>query len=79
MEERTICGEDTDGDQQMPDRNWRSDVSAKWDMIASGKWMQKEVWNRWVATLEWDRPHKTPITSTWTTDFLTREERDSRR
>jgi hypothetical protein len=35
--------------------------------------MQKAVWNRWVTTLEWDQPHKTPITSTWTADFLTRE------
>ena len=65
--------EDTDSDQQMPDQNWRSDAPDKWDMIASGKWMQKAVWNRWVTTLERDQPHKTPITSTWTADFLTRE------
>ena len=38
FEERS---ENTDGDQQMPDQNWRSDAPAKWDMIASGKWMQK--------------------------------------
>ena len=54
-------------------QNWRSDTSAKWDMIESGKWMQKAVWNRWVTTMERDQPHKTPITSTWTEDFLTRE------
>jgi ribonuclease HI len=65
--------EDTDSDQQMPDQNWRSDSPDKWDMIASGKWMQKAAWNRWVTTLERDQPHKTPITSTWTADFLTRE------
>ncbi len=56
--------EDTDGDQQMTDQNWRSDAPVKWDMIATGKWMQKVVWNRWVTTLEWDLLHKTPITST---------------
>jgi hypothetical protein len=33
FEERS---EDTDGDQQMSDRNWRSDSSSKWDMIVSG-------------------------------------------
>ena len=65
--------EDTDGDQQMDDQNWRSDEPAKWDMIATGKWIQKAVWNRWVTTLERDQPHKTPIASTWTADFLTRE------
>ncbi len=27
-------------------------ASDKWDMIASGKWMQKEVWNRMVITME---------------------------
>jgi hypothetical protein len=70
FEERS---KDTDGDQQMQDQNWRSDVSAKWDMIAIGKWMQKKTWKRWVTTLEWDQSHKTPITSTWTAAFLTRE------
>ena len=68
FEERS---EDTDGDQKMQDRNWRCDAPAKWDIIESGKWIQKSVWNRWVTTLELDQPHKTPITSTWTTDFLT--------
>ena len=70
FEERS---EDTDGDQQMQDQNWRSDASAKWDIVATGKWMQKTAWNRWMTTSERDQPHKTPITSTWTTDFLTRE------
>jgi ribonuclease HI len=59
---------DTDGDQQMENHNWRSDASAKWDMIATGKWIQKAVWNRWVTKSERDQPHKTPITSTWTAD-----------
>jgi hypothetical protein len=49
FEERS---EDTDGDQQMTDQNWRSDASAKWDMIATGKLMQKAAWNRWVTTLQ---------------------------
>ena len=35
--------------------------------------MQNVAWNRWVTTLEREQPHKTPITSTWTADFLTRE------
>jgi hypothetical protein len=30
------------------------------------------VWNRWVNTMERNQPHKTPVTSTWTVDFLTR-------
>jgi hypothetical protein len=51
-------------------------------MIASGKWIQKAEWNRWVTTMEWEikifvergeQPHTTPVTSTWTSDFLTRE------
>ncbi len=58
--------EDTDGDQKIPDQNWRSDATVKWDMIVSRKWMEKAVWNRWVTTLERDHSHKKPITSTWT-------------
>jgi hypothetical protein len=73
FKERSV---DSDGEQQMPDQRWRSDASAKWDMIATGKWMQKAAWNRWVTKLERDQSHKTPITSTWTVDFLTREEKD---
>jgi hypothetical protein len=42
-------------------------------MIVSGRWIQKVVWNRWVTTREGEKPHKTPVTSTWKTDFLTRE------
>ncbi len=57
----------------MQNHNWRSDVPSKWDMIATGKWIQKAVWNRWVTESERDQSHKTPITSTWTVDFLTRE------
>jgi ribonuclease HI len=64
---------DMDGDQQMQNHNWRSDAPSKWDMIATGKWIQKAAWNRWVTESERDQPHKTPITSTWTADFLTRE------
>jgi hypothetical protein len=71
FEERS---EDTDGDQQMQNQNrgWRPDASAKRDMIGTGKWMQKAVWNRWVNTMDRNQPHKTPVTSTWTVDFLTR-------
>jgi hypothetical protein len=32
-------------DQLQDDQNWRSDTSDKWDMIVSGKWIQKVVWN----------------------------------
>ena len=70
FEERS---KDTDGDQPMVDQTWRPDAPSKWDMIASGKWIQKAAWNRWVTTRERDQPHKTPVTSTWTVDFLTRE------
>jgi hypothetical protein len=55
------------------EQNWRSTAPDKWGVIVSGKWIQKEVWNRMVTTLERDHPHKTPVTSTWTSDFLTRE------
>ena len=71
--------EDTDGDQPLRDQNWRSDAPVKWDMIASGKWMQKAAWNRWVTTMERDQPHKTPVTSTWTVDFSLEKGRDERR
>ena len=43
------------------------------DTISSEKWIQKAAWNRMVTTKERDQPHKTPVTSTWTADFLTRE------
>ncbi len=57
----------------MQNHNWRSDAPSKWDMIATGRWIQKTAWNRWVTESERDQPHKTPITSTWTADFLTGE------
>ncbi len=42
--------------------------------ISSGKWIQKTMWNRMVTKIrERDQSHKTPVTSTWTVDFLTRE------
>jgi hypothetical protein len=50
-------------DQTQDDRNWRPDTSDKWDMIATGKWIQKTVWNRMVTTMERDQSHKTPVTS----------------
>ncbi len=65
--------EDTDEDQPMADQNWRPDTPTKWDMIESGKWIQKVTWNSWVTTMEREQSHKTPVTSTWTSDFLTRE------
>ncbi len=65
--------EDVDGDQTIFDQRWRPDAPAKWDMIASGKWIQKVVLNRWGTTREQEEPNKTPVTSTWTEDFLTRE------
>ena len=45
----------------------------KWYKIVSAKWIQKVVWNRMVTVMERDQFHKTPVTVTWTTDFLTRE------
>ena len=70
FEERNV---DEDGDEHMQDQNWRSDASVKWDLIASGDWIQKGAWNRWVTTLERGQPHRTPVTTTCTADFLTRE------
>ena len=55
------------------EQSWRSIVSVKWDAITSGKWIQKATWNRMVTASERDQFHKTPVTSTWTSDFLTRE------
>ncbi len=53
--------------------NWRATAPDKWDVISSGNWTQKAVWNRMVTVLDRDQPHKTPVTSTWTSDFLTRD------
>ena len=55
------------------EQSWRVTSPDKWDVIDSGKWIQKVEWNRMVTVSERDQPHKTPVTSTWTTDFLTRE------
>ncbi len=55
------------------EQDWRSNESDKWDTITSGKWIQKVVWNRMVTMSERDQLHNTPVTSTWTDDFLTRE------
>ena len=63
-------------DHPQSEYNWRVTAPDKWDVIASGNWIQKAVWNRMVTTLERDQPHKTPVTSTWTVDFLTREGED---
>ncbi len=70
FEERDV---DEDGDEEMLDKTWRDDAPVKWDLIASGDWIERGAWNRQVTTLERDLPHKTPVTTTWTTDFLTRE------
>ncbi len=60
-------------DNPQSEYNWRTTAPDKWDAIASGNWLQKAVWNRMVTTLERDQPHKTPVPSTWTADFLTRK------
>jgi hypothetical protein len=60
-------------DHPQSEYNWRTTAPDKWDVITSGNWIQKATWNRMVTTLERDQPHKTPVTSTWTADFLTRE------
>ncbi len=53
-------------------------MDQNYPQIASGKWIQKVTWNRsqWVTTREREQPHKTPVTSTWTADFLPREGKD---
>jgi hypothetical protein len=56
-----------------PEQTWKSASPEKWEKIASGQWIQKAVWNRMVTLMERDQPHKTPVTSTWTTDLMTRE------
>ena len=65
-------GEGMEEDHPPFDHNWRFTTSEKWDVIASGNWIQKAVWNRMVTVLERDQPHKTPVTFTWTTDLSTK-------
>ena len=60
-------------DHSQFEQNWKTTVPDQWDTISSGNWIQKTVWNRMVTVSERDQPHKTPVTSTWTADFLTRE------
>ena len=60
-------------DYTQPEQSWKSTAPEKWDAIASGRWIQKAAWNRMVTASERALPHKTPVTSTWTADFLTRE------
>jgi hypothetical protein len=60
-------------DQMQSEQNWKSVSPDKWDKIASGQWIQKTEWNRIVTLMERDQSHKTPVTSTWTADFLTRK------
>ena len=50
--------------------------SEKWETVASGQWMQKAAWNRMVTRTMREQPHTTPVTTTWTADFLTREGED---
>ena len=66
-------GEDMGEDRIQLEQSWRATAPDKCDAIASGRWIQKEVWNRMVTVSERDQPHQTPVTSTWTADFLTRE------
>jgi hypothetical protein len=47
--------------------------SEKWETVSSGQWMQKAAWNRMVTRTMREQPHTTPVTTTWTADFLTRE------
>ncbi len=44
---KTIRRRGVDGDQQMVDQKRRPDTPVNWDMIVSGKWIQKATWNRW--------------------------------
>jgi hypothetical protein len=45
--------------------------SEKWETVASGQWMRKSEWNRMVTRTMREQPHTTPVTTTWTADFLT--------
>ena len=65
--------EGMDEDHIQLEQRWRSTESDKWDVIDSGNWIQKTVWNRMVTVSDRDQLHKTPVTSRWTSDFLTRE------
>jgi ribonuclease HI len=47
--------------------------SEKWETVASGQWIQKASWNRMVTRTMREQSHTTPVTTTWTVDFLTRE------
>ena len=47
---------------------WRSGL-----FEGHGEGMEEDHPNRMVTALERDQPHKTPVTSTWTVDFLTRD------
>ena len=63
-------------DHMQLEQSWRSTAPDKWDASSSGNWIQKAVWNRMVTASERDpicQIHKTPVTSTWTANFLTRE------
>jgi hypothetical protein len=51
-------------------------LTEKWETVPSGKWIQRETWNRMVTRTMWEEPHTTPVTTTWTTDFLTQEGED---
>ena len=66
-------GDGMEEDHSQFEQNWKATAPDKWDTIVSGNWIQKTVWNRMVTVSERDQPHKTPVTSTWTADFLTRE------
>jgi hypothetical protein len=67
------CCEDMKEDQMQSQQNWKSASPDKWDKIASGKWIQKVVWNRMVTMMERNQPQKAPVTSTWTADYMARE------
>ena len=54
-------------------QNWKFASPDTWDKIVTGKWIQGATWNRMVTMTERDQSHKSPVTSTWTGDFLTRE------
>ena len=49
----------------------------KWETEASEQWMQRVSWNRMVTRPMREKSQTTPVTTTtWTTDFLTREGED---
>ena len=42
------------------------------ETVSSGQWIKRVTWNRMTIKPMREQPHTTPVTTTWTIDFLTR-------